>query len=328
MSPPQFAPDFAPGFSPRSDVAVIIACDARYLPYAAVPALQLAAQPARGFDVLIGSPQRVELPQSLASAGIASFGAVDPDLAGSLPGDARRSLATYMDVFAARAMAGVYRRILVLDADVVIDGGDPARLMSADMRGRAIAAVRDNRQWRNPGKLAPEFRTMGWKAAPYFNAGVVMADPAAWVAQDLPARSAAFARDHLARLGRDQALLNGVLRGDWAEMSPLWNWQFTWASSHLLGMADPFVVHFIGPLKPWLAEAAGTVPTRYRSLYDRLPGDIRPADLPAGLGRRHWPTPRALHRALWRQWRAAGPMLAYLDRFADPCDLLEPSRAA
>ena len=203
MSPPKFAPDFAPGFSPRSDVAVIIACDARYLPYAAVPALQLAAQPARGFDVLIGSQQRVELPQSLASAGIASFGAVDPDLAGSLPGDARRSLATYMDVFAARAMAGVYRRILVLDADVVIDGGDPARLMSADMRGRAIAAVRDNRQWRNPGKLAPEFRTMGWKAAPYFNAGVVMADPAAWVAQDLPARSAAFARDHLARLGRD-----------------------------------------------------------------------------------------------------------------------------
>ena len=47
MSPPKFAPDFAPGFSPRSDVAVIIACDARYLPYAAVPALQLAAQPAR-----------------------------------------------------------------------------------------------------------------------------------------------------------------------------------------------------------------------------------------------------------------------------------------
>ena len=143
----------------------------------------------------------------------------------------------------------------------------------------------------------------------------------------LPARSAAFARDHLAPLGRDQALLNGVLRGDWAEMSPLWNWQFTWASSHLLGMADPFVVHFIGPLKPWLAEAAGAVPTRYRSLYDRLPGDIRPADLPAGLGRRHWPTPRALHRALWRQWRAAGPMLAYLGRFADPCDLLDPSRA-
>ena len=100
----------------------------------------LAAQPARGFDVLIGSPQRVELPQSLASAGIASFGAVDPDLAGSLPGDARRSLATYMDVFAARAMAGVYRRILVLDADVVIDGGDPARMLYAENSAALFAA--------------------------------------------------------------------------------------------------------------------------------------------------------------------------------------------
>ena len=322
-------PDFTPGFSPRHDCAVILACDAAYLPYAAVPALQLAALPDRRFDVLIGSPQRVDLPASLAGAGIAAFGAVDPDLAGSLPGDARRSLATYVDVFAARALAGVYRRILVMDADVVIDTAlspDPARLMATDMAGHAIAAVRDNRQWRNPGKLAPEFKTMRWPSAPYFNAGVVMADPAAWVAQGMPARAAAFARSDLARLGRDQALLNGILRGNWAEMSPLWNWQFTWASSHLLGMADPFVIHFIGPTKPWLAQSASVVPTRYRELYARLAPDIRPADLPAGLDRRHWPTARALRRALGRQWRAAGPMLDYLNRFPDPYALLDPRR--
>ena len=214
-------PDFTPGFSQRHDCAVILACDAAYLPYAAVPALQLAALPDRRFDVLIGSPQRVDLPASLAGAGIAAFGAVDPDLAGSLPGDARSDLA---------------------------------------------------------------------------------------------------------RLGRDQALLNGILRGNWAEMSPLWNWQFTWASSHLLGMADPFVIHFIGPTKPWLAQSASVVPTRYRELYARLAPDIRPADLPAGLDRRHWPTARALRRALGRQWRAAGPMLDYLNRFPDPYALLDPRR--
>ncbi|MBV0891762.1 glycosyltransferase [Paracoccus sp. Z118] len=319
------SPVFLPGFAPGHDCAVIVACDAAYLPYAAVPALQLTALPQRGFDVLIGSPELLALPAALTDAGIAAVGAMDVTLAESLPGDVRRTLATYMDVFLAGALAGVYRRILVLDADVVFERGDPARLLAADMRGRALAAVRDNRQWRNPAKLAPEFRTLGWTAAPYFNAGVVMIDPEAWAAQDLPARCTAFARQHLARLGRDQALLNGVLHGGWAEISPLWNWQFTWASSHLLGMADPFAVHFIGPLKPWLASSAGTVPMRYRSLYARLPDDIRPANLPEGLERRHWPQPRALRRALGRQWRAAGPMLAYLNRFPDPYALRDPA---
>ena len=314
-------PDFTPGFSPRHDCAVILACDAAYLPYAAVPALQLAALPDRRFDVLIGSPQRVDLPASLAGAGIAAFGAVDPDLAGSLPGDARRSLATYVDVFAARALAGVYRRILVMDADVVIDTAlspDPARLMAADMAGHAFAAVRDNRQWRNPGKRTPDQKQLGRPAAPYFNAGVVMIDTDAWAAADLSARCAAFARSHLAGIGRDQALLNGVLNGDWTEMSPLWNWQFTWASAHLSAMADPCLVHFIGPDKPWLRRSEGIVPMRWRAPYAALPG----AD--EGLGRRHWPDRRRLGRALLRQWRAAGPVLRYLGRFPDPYTMLDP----
>ncbi|MCZ0963298.1 glycosyltransferase family 8 protein [Paracoccus benzoatiresistens] len=315
---------FLPGWAPRHDCAVIVACDGNYLPYAAVVALQMA-RAAPACDLLIGSPDPLDLPDVLRAAGIGHVAARLPLIEDALPLDDRRSLATYMDVFLASALAGVYRRILVLDADILHERGDPARLLAADMRGHAVAAVRDNRQWRNPSKRVPDFRRLGWSAAPYFNAGVVMIDTAAWAAQDLPARCAGFARQHLKGLGRDQALLNGTLHGDWAEISPLWNWQFTWASSLLSGMADPCLVHFIGPAKPWQDRSAGIVPMRWRAPYGaflarHFPDALRPAEA----DRRHWPARRELGRSLLRQWRAAGPTLDYLARFADEYTLVEP----
>ena len=166
---------FSEGFTPRHDIAVIVACDANYLPYAAVAALQLA-RAGRDYDVLIGGPEALSLPPVLRDAGIGHVAAVDAAILDALPTDARRSIATYMELFFASALRGVYRRILVLDSDVVFERGDPGRLLSAGMLGHAVAAVRDNRQWRSPRKLVREFKQLGRPAAPYFNAGVVMID--------------------------------------------------------------------------------------------------------------------------------------------------------
>ena len=310
----------SPGFRQGFDAAVIVACDANYLPYAGVAAAQLAAVPGRGYDVLIGSPDPLDLPAALAAQGIGHVAARDPALETALPLDARRSLATYMEIFLGAALHGRWRRILVLDSDILLERGDPSGLLCADMRGHAVAAVRDNRQWRNPGKRTPDHVRLGRPSAPYFNAGVVMIDTQAWAAQDMPARCAEFARTRLAGVGRDQALVNGVLNGDWTEMSPLWNWQFTWASAHLTAMADPCLVHFIGPEKPWLDRSAGIVPMRYRAAYAGLAAGMAAPDLT----RRVWPDRRGLARALLRQWRAAGPMLDYLARFPDEYALIDP----
>lgn len=317
-------PIFNPGFEPRSELAVIVACDANYLPYAAVPALAMAAA-GHGHDVLIGGPEPVEMPLALTRAGIGHVAARDDALLDALPLDARRSLATYMELFLGNALRGHYRRILVIDADILYERGDPARLLSADMLGHAVAAVRDNRQWRTPGRKMREFKALGEAAHPYFNAGVVMIDTEAFAAQDLPARAADFARTKLAGLGRDQALMNGILKGDWAEISPLWNWQFTSASAHLTAMADPCLVHFIGTRKPWLETSRGIVPMRMREAFGRVLSQHFP-DAPqvADASLRHWPEPGALRGALFRQWRAAGPMLRYLNRFADPYKLVDP----
>ncbi|MTH35750.1 glycosyltransferase [Paracoccus limosus] len=317
-------PIFSPGFAPRHSTAVIVACDANYLPYAATPALAMAAA-GHAHDVLIGGPEPVALPPVLTAAGIGHVAARDDALLDALPLDARRSLATYMELFLGHALLGHYRRILVIDADILYERGDPARLLNADMLGRAVAAVRDNRQWRTPGRKTREFQKLGEPAHPYFNAGVVMIDTQAFAAQNLPARAADFARSHLAGLGRDQALMNGILKGDWAEISPLWNWQFTTASAHLTSMADPCLIHFIGTRKPWLDSAQGVVPMRMRDAFGRVLAQHFPATPQvAQSGRRHWPEPGALRAALFRQWRAAGPMIRYLNRFPDPYTLLDP----
>lgn len=312
------------GFRPEHDVAVIVACDATYLPYAAVAALQLARED-RVYDVLIGGPEPLPLPPVLRDAGIGHVAAVDSEILDALPTDARRSIATYMELFCAGALHGIYRRILVLDSDVIFERGDPGRLLQTDMLGRAVAAVRDNRQWRSPKRRVSEFRKLGLPAAPYFNAGVVMIDTESWADAGLQGRAAAFAREKLAGLGRDQALMNGMLHGDWAEISPLWNWQFTWSSSHLMSMADPCIVHFIGPHKPWLDSADTRVPMRLRRDYARiLPQHFPDAPRGAALERRHWPARPDLSKSMFKQWRAVRPMLDYLNRFPDEYTLLTP----
>ncbi|MTH79309.1 glycosyltransferase family 8 protein [Paracoccus aestuariivivens] len=317
-------PIFSPGFKPASDLAVIVACDANYLPYASVPALAMAAA---GYphDILIGGPEPVELPEVLMQAGIGHVAARDEALLDALPLDARRSLATYMELFLGNALRGHYRRILVIDADILYERGDLSQLLASDMLGHAVAAVRDNRQWRTPNRKVQEFSKLGEPAHPYFNAGVVMIDTEGFATQDMPARAASFARKHLAGLGRDQALMNGILKGDWAEMSPLWNWQFTSASAHLTAMADPCLIHFIGTRKPWLSISQGIVPMRMREAFSRIISQHFP-DAPQvkAASSRHWPDVNDLRSTLFRQWRAAGPMLRYLNRFPDQYAMVDP----
>ena len=264
--------------------------------------------------------------RALAAQGIGHVAAQDAGLAQSLPLDARRSLATYMELFLGNALRGHYRRILVIDADILYERGDPARLLNADMLGRAVAAVRDNRQWRTPNRKTHEFQKLGEPAHPYFNAGVVMIDTEAFATQDLPARAADFARraPH-AMPSLDQSLMNGILKGDWAEISPLWNWQFTSASAHLTSMADPCLIHFIGTRKPWLDSAKGVVPMRMRDAFGGVLAQYFP-DAPqvSQSSRRHWPEAGVLRATLFRQWRAAGPMIRYLNRFPDQYTLIDP----
>ena len=305
--------------APLGDAAVAVCCDENFLPWAATMALTVAREhPERDFDILIASEAPLDLPPGLIALGVRNA-VVDCRAAfADYPLDRRRSMATYFWIALAEGLGGRYRRMLALDADMLCLGGDLGRLMRTDMLGCPVGAVRDNRQWRTPMRRAPEFRVLGRPAAPYFNAGLALVDTEGWAEADLSARMARFAATELAPLGRDQALANCVLYGDWAELSPVWNWMSTRDSRLLTDPVGPRIVHFIGGGKPWEAGGERHAP-RFRRIYrdalaDHFPDHPARAridpDAPA--------PPDRMAYTLFRHLRGWPAMRRYLARFPDP----------
>ena len=306
----------------RSRHAVVFCCDGNYLPYALFAAAQIAAlHPARDFDICLCSAAPLAIPDSLAALHIRACVIDAGDALAGLGGDARRTLSTYLRLLVPDALAGDYDRILYLDSDIFVQGGDMAALLRVPMPG-AVAAVRDNFQWRTPGRMAPEFRTHGLRNAPYFNAGVLLIDTAAWQAAGLLDKSLAFSRANAARLMRnDQTLLNIVLHGAWSEISPVWNWQYSWSARLFEAMEGAHVVHFIGPRKPW-ADRDGQLPQRFattlgaflaRHFPDHPPLPTRPGPL-------H--DTALMRKMLLRHFLSAGKMRRYIARFASDLAVL------
>jgi hypothetical protein len=106
-----------------------------------------------------------------------------------------------------------------------------------------------------------------------------------------------------------------VLHGRWAELSPVWNWQYTRSSMLFEAMEGANIVHFIGAKKPW-KHSGGALPVKFRRAYreflrQHYPGgkDIGPDGLDPHQNRVY------LRKSLVRHLMAAGRMCDYLDRF-------------
>jgi lipopolysaccharide biosynthesis glycosyltransferase len=233
----------------------------------------------------------------------------------------------YLRLALPEALEADYERILYLDADIFVDSGDFSALLRRPILGRALAAVRDNCQWRSPSRRPRQFKAFGLPNAPYFNAGVMLIDVPAWRAQEVTERAVALGRRERERLIRhDQNLLNTVLHGDWTEMHPAWNWQFTRTSNLLAGMLCPNIIHFIGTRKPW-NHREGRLPLRFARAFAAFDAAHFGADPAPDLG-----TPPQRNRAWLREsaWRHAfrmGALLDRLDRFEDDMHMLDPSGA-
>ena len=105
-----------------------------------------------------------------------------------------------------------------------------------------------------------------------------------------------------------------MLHGGWAEISPVWNWQYTWASRLFEAMEDAHVVHFIGPKKPWTHDG-GELPLRFRRAYSRFFAAHFPDQPIAPDGLPPHRNPAFLRRMLVKHLVSAGKTCAYLDRF-------------
>jgi hypothetical protein len=201
-------------------------------------------------------------------------------------------------------------------AYVFVHGVDFSALFGVDLGGHVLGAVRDNTQWRAPGRRPEQFRRLGLPQRPYFNAGMLLIDVERFLEARLLERCVEFGRTNRRQMIRhDQNLLNGTLQGDWAELSPTWNWQYTRATMLFEAMQEAHVVHFISPRKPW-GRSAGSLPPRFRRAYAGFFAEHFPDDPPLEPVAVTPHEKRAyLRMVLWRHLVAVRSTCDYLDRF-------------
>lgn len=310
-----------------SEHAVVFTCDGPFARFAMMAARQIADRhPDRDFDIcLCYDTSLPPEPAGLADLRI-RFCRID---SGTLLDDLRlepgRNRIVLMRLALPAAFAADYRRILYLDSDIFVQGGDFAALLDLDFGGHPVAAVRDNQQWRTPRRQPEAFRRLGLSGA-YFNAGMLLIDVPRYEERDVLGRSVSLGRSHRAEMAlSDQDLLNATLLEDWAELSPHWNWQYTWASRLFEAMEDANILHFIGPRKPWKIDA-GEHPLRFRRAYGAFMERYYPDHPIAAGGMPAHRNPAFLRRMLLKHILAVGKTCAYLDRFPDDMTVCLPQR--
>ena len=312
----------------RADRAMVFACDEGYAPFALMAAERIAAlHPERDFDICLCSDGDLSVPASLARLGVRLCRVTTDGAFAGLRLDPGRTEVVYLRLALPAAFAGEYRRLLYYDADIVVQSGDFSALMAVNLGEHVLGAVRDNTQWRSPGRRPEQFRRLGIRAAPYFNAGMLLIDVARWNDSDLMGRCVAFGRQHREKMIRhDQNLLNGTLRGDWAELSPVWNWQYTRSTMLFEAMEDAHVVHFINPKKPW-THVGGQLPPRFRAACRAFLAAHYPERPQVGPDRHAMHENRKYMRSvLARHLMAVGSFCDYLDRFESDLTVVRRAR--
>lgn len=304
----------------RHDCAVAFCVDRNFFTLALFQIWQIAhLNPHRRFDFVIATQDDLTIPDWARSYGIVVH------RVGSLPPLAevarfKGSLSTLFRLSLARELGDRYRRIIYMDSDMFIEGGDFNRLMEIDLGPYPIAAVLDVFFFYHANHRAEEFIKAGLPAMPYFNSGFMVIDAKAFREQDLERRSMEVCRTHPhAIVLSDQSLLNLAMRGKFAELQPCWNWQLSLLFPFLPLTYPVFVHHFIGtgkpnraPFEPW--------PVRFNQAYRDFMTQYEPEALKALIPPRD-PAPLPFREAaqfLVNHTMASHVFQSVLDRHSDP----------
>jgi len=246
------------------------------------------------------------------------------------------SLATHYRVFLPTLLPPACRRILYLDADVIVRG-DLRALWEQDLGTHVALAVRDPAVFTlaSPMGLRKQ-EALGLPAdAPYFNGGVLLIDVEKWRTQHITQQFIRYTEQYgrSSRWG-DQDGLNAVLHARWGLLDERWNLQ-TYLYDRRAAPASPahqrylaalrarsdelttgsFIIHYTRGRKPWHPRC----PHPYRHLFHehfRQSGcfRFRPA-YAAWYASRYlaWfyakiTTPRTWKKAWKRTWRLRTPI--------------------
>jgi lipopolysaccharide biosynthesis glycosyltransferase len=194
----------------------------------------------------------------------------------------RFSRAVFRRLFLDTVLPDRFARIVTIDSDMLIVRPGLAQLAEIDLRGRPLAAAMDmiflmdfRGDW-----LARRFqaarRSLGLELAkPYFNAGLMAIDRARW--RELKITECvveALAADPERFAFMEQDALNATLQGNFAPLSPRFNFMGDFFLLDLERDIEPIVLHFVNSPKPWeLAAWRGEArfAQNYRDWFERSP---------------------------------------------------------
>ena len=171
----------------------------------------------------------------------------------------RFSRAVFRRLFLDQILPGHFERIVSIDSDMLIVRPGLRRLESLDLGGKPLAAAYDMiflMDFKGDA-LARRFqrarRSLGLDLdTPYFNAGLMAIDRAAWRAEKVTERVTAALSERPERFAfMEQDALNATLRGNFAPLSPRFNFMGDFFLLDLERRLAPIVLHFVNAPKPW-----------------------------------------------------------------------------
>jgi lipopolysaccharide biosynthesis glycosyltransferase len=177
----------------------------------------------------------------------------------NLAGKGRFSRAVFRRLFLDEILPAEIERIVTVDSDMLIVRPGLERLESFDLGDKPLAAAYDMIFLMDfkEDALARQFqrsrRSLGLALdTPYFNAGLMAIDRAAWRAERLTDRVTQALRDEPERYPfMEQDALNATLKGNFAPLSPRFNFMGDFFLLDLERRIEPIVLHFVNAPKPW-----------------------------------------------------------------------------
>jgi lipopolysaccharide biosynthesis glycosyltransferase len=176
-----------------------------------------------------------------------------------LAGKGRFSRAVFRRLFLDEILPRHFERIVTVDSDMLIVRPGLKRLESFDLGDKPLAAAYDMiflMDFKGDA-LARQFqrsrRSLGLAIdTPYFNAGLMTIDRAAWRAEKLTERVVKALRDDPKRYPfMEQDALNATLKGNFMALSPRFNFMGDFFLLDLERRLEPIVLHFVNAPKPW-----------------------------------------------------------------------------
>ncbi len=254
---------------------IVLAADARYLPFAMCSLAQVAAHGRSATGVILLTPGDTDdeslgpirrlsetLGVDLCVVRVAEIGQLSER--GLVSDRGHVSAFTYSKLVMANVLPEV-DEVLYLDIDTLVRD-DLTGLLEFPLH-HPVAAVRELGS--NGARL------FGSSRVPYFNAGVLRMSLERWRQDGLVETSLSVLRERPKLQFQDQDVLNLVFRDRHDVLPHAYNVFDSFSSVALPAwklLDDPAIVHFVGPTKPWHSDANSRFAREWRTTHARILG--------------------------------------------------------